>query len=107
MLQVNGVNAIDADTPSFLLDSTPRPTYTYEPRTDSYVVALPKGTGKEAKITFGDVSTGIGSIIPDSDCHQSVPAPVEYYDLQGRRITTPTHGIYIRRSGSDVTKIIL
>ena len=52
MLQVNGVNAIDADTPSFLLDSTPRPTYTYEPRTDSYVVTIPKGTGKEAKITF-------------------------------------------------------
>ncbi len=107
MLQVNGVNAIDADTPSFLLDSTPRPTYTYEPRTDSYVVTIPKGTGKEAKITFGDVSTGIGSIIPDSDCHQSIPAPVEYYDLQGRRITTPGHGIYIRRSGSDVTKVLL
>ena len=63
----------------------PRPTYTYEPRTDSYVVTIPKGTGKEAKITFGDVSTGIGSIIPDSDCHQSIPAPVEYYDLQGRQ----------------------
>lgn len=34
-------------------------------------------------------------------------APVEYYDLQGRRIINPTHGIYIRRQGSSVTKVIL
>lgn len=33
--------------------------------------------------------------------------PVEYYDLQGRRVTTPTHGIYIRLQGSHREKIIL
>ena len=34
-------------------------------------------------------------------------APVEYYDLQGRRIDNPARGIYIRRQGSSVTKVII
>lgn len=30
-----------------------------------------------------------------------------YYDLQGRKIASPDHGIYIRREGSKASKIIL
>ena len=33
-------------------------------------------------------------------------APVEYYNLQGVRIAEPAHGIYIRRQGTEVSKII-
>lgn len=33
--------------------------------------------------------------------------PVEFYDLQGIRVDNPKHGIYIRRQGSDVTKIYI
>ncbi len=34
-------------------------------------------------------------------------APVEYYDLSGRRILNPEHGLVIRRQGNKVTKVIL
>ncbi|MCM1484430.1 MAG: hypothetical protein NC043_08835 [Muribaculaceae bacterium] len=34
-------------------------------------------------------------------------APVEYYNLQGIRVSNPTSGIYIRRQGSKSTKVIL
>lgn len=32
-------------------------------------------------------------------------APVEYYDMQGRRVTAPTAGIYILRKGSRSSKV--
>ena len=38
----------------------------------------------------------------------SADAPAEYYDLRGVRIAQPTQsGIYIRRQGADVTKILV
>lgn len=34
-------------------------------------------------------------------------APVEYFNLQGIRVAEPGHGLYIRRQGTEVTKVIL
>lgn len=34
-------------------------------------------------------------------------APVEYYNLQGVRVDNPTNGLYIRRQGNEVTKVIV
>lgn len=34
-------------------------------------------------------------------------APVEYYNLQGVRVMNPENGLYIRRQGKNVTKVIL
>lgn len=34
-------------------------------------------------------------------------APVEYYDLQGRRVANPEKGLYIKRQGSKAVKVIL
>jgi len=34
-------------------------------------------------------------------------APVEYYDLNGRLLLNPEHGLVIRRQGNKVTKVIL
>jgi len=34
-------------------------------------------------------------------------APVEYYNLQGVRVVNPSTGIYIRRQGSTVTKVLV
>lgn len=34
-------------------------------------------------------------------------APVEYFNLQGMRVLNPTTGIYIRRQGTDVRKVVL
>lgn len=44
---------------------------------------------------------GIGSTIADEN------VPVEYFDLQGRRVLEPTTGLYIKRQGSKTTKVIL
>ncbi len=38
---------------------------------------------------------------------EDTDAPVIYYDLQGRRVLNPEHGLYIRVCGNKVTKIIL
>ena len=32
---------------------------------------------------------------------------VEYFNLQGVRVMNPTNGIYIRKYGSEVTKVCL
>lgn len=34
-------------------------------------------------------------------------APVEYFNLQGVRVANPENGLYIRRQGSKVTKVVL
>ena len=33
-------------------------------------------------------------------------APVEYFNLQGIRVNNPENGLYIRRQGNTVTKVI-
>jgi hypothetical protein len=34
-------------------------------------------------------------------------APVEYFNLQGVRVNTPANGLYIRRQGNTVTKVVV
>lgn len=43
----------------------------------------------------------------DSPAVDAADAPVEYYNLQGIRVDNPVNGIYIRRQGSEISKIIL
>lgn len=45
--------------------------------------------------------SSVESIIADDN------APVEYFNLQGMRVENPTSGIYIRRQGSDVKKVLV
>lgn len=56
-------------------------------------------------LDVNDAMSGIedvaSDIIPDED------APVEYYNLQGIRVNNPANGIFIRRQGSKVEKIIM
>jgi len=59
---------------------------------------------KSVKITLkAKDSDGISDIVADSDQNN---APVEYFDLAGRRVSSEAKGILIRRQGSTVTKII-
>lgn len=45
--------------------------------------------------------SGIEDLEADRD------AMVEYYNLQGVKITNPTPGVYIKRQGSKITKVVL
>jgi len=48
---------------------------------------------------------GVSDIVADGD---NAAAPVEYYDLQGRRVSdTPAAGLYIRRQGTQTTKVLV
>ncbi len=49
-----------------------------------------------------DKTSGVESPIIDNADSQ-----VEYYDLQGRHVNNPEHGIYIRRQGSKVSKVVI
>lgn len=109
LLQVNGINAVDEATAIYSRANTVKPTYRREDRTGSYVVTIPAGSPKVTKITFGEeIATGIDDITVDGDAADE-NAPVELFDMQGRRVTTaaPAPGIYIRRQGSEVTKILI
>ena len=44
-------------------------------------------------------TSGVGAIEADEN------APVEYFNLQGVRVENPSNGIFIRRQGSEVTKV--
>lgn len=46
--------------------------------------------------------SGIGNVAVDG-----AESPVEYYNLQGVRVAEPANGIFIRRQGSEVTKVLV
>lgn len=47
--------------------------------------------------------TGIDGVEAEAGAN----APAEYYDLQGRRVANPVSGLYIRRTGSKVEKVLV
>lgn len=53
--------------------------------------------------TFTPTQSGISGIEADFDEN----APVEYFNLQGIRVANPENGLYIRRQGNKVEKVIL
>lgn len=54
-------------------------------------------------LTISQQSADTEIIIADTDDN----ATAEYYNLQGVRVDTPSHGIYLLRRGSEVTKVRL
>lgn len=56
---------------------------------------------QNTKYISGLSTTGIADIVADEN------APVEYFNLQGIRVDNPENGLYIRRQGNKVTKVIV
>lgn len=54
------------------------------------------------KVRAGEESVGVSPILAED-----VEGPVSYYDLLGRRILNPEHGIYIRVQGNKASKVAL
>ncbi len=90
---------------------------------DCTTVDLAQFAGKKVQIGFRYVSTtecagtwevdnvvvkarAKGSAV-DSIITDDANAPVEYFNLQGIRVANPDNGIYIRRQGSKVTKVLV
>ncbi|MGN0218945.1 MAG: chitobiase/beta-hexosaminidase C-terminal domain-containing protein [Muribaculaceae bacterium] len=55
----------------------------------------------QISVTTTGKPTGVEDVTVDEN------APVEYYNLQGVRVENPENGIYIRRQGSKVSKVLV
>lgn len=77
--------------------TTPKTTYVLSTSTASKNMRVSKVT-----MTIGLIQSGIDNIATDN-----TDAPVEYYNLQGVRVLNPSAGIYIRRQGTEVTKVMI
>ena len=51
-------------------------------------------------------ATATGTTTGIADINADVNAPVEYFNLQGIRVANPENGMFIRRQGTQVTKVI-
>ncbi len=63
--------------------------------TENWVLAA-----KDGNLVLAN-TTGIEGIVADDN------APVEYFNLQGVRVANPENGLYIRRQGSKVQKVLV
>lgn len=52
--------------------------------------------------TKKDIDTGVDEVTADN-----ANAPVEFFNLQGVRVENPTNGLYIKRQGNTVTKVLV
>ncbi|MDE5568680.1 MAG: Omp28-related outer membrane protein [Muribaculaceae bacterium] len=71
-----------------------------------YVLNLKDGTIENAYTIASDGNgnyAGIEPVIVDND----EEAPVEYYNLQGVRVNNPSTGVFIRRQGNKVSKVLV
>lgn len=68
----------------------------YALKQDARHVATPAQT-----MFVSEYSSGVGNVAVDEE------APVEYFNLQGIRVAEPCEGVYIRRQGSRVEKVVI
>ena len=59
------------------------------------------GDSKGTVLTIKGGKAGIADVEIDAN------APVEYYNLQGVRVEEPAAGLYIRRQGNNVSKVLV
>ncbi len=52
------------------------------------------------------VPSGSGSAVEDIEIVET-SAPVEYFNLQGMRVANPENGVYIKRQGGKVSKVVM
>lgn len=71
----------------------------------SYVFCVGGSKGRIMGFSFTyDPATGSSAI---TDIAADENAPVEYFNLQGMRVENPSNGLFIKRQGSKVTKVIM
>ena len=58
-------------------------------------------------VADGDNLNVVGNTAINDINVDNVDAPVEYYNLQGVRVYNPENGLYIRRQGNTVTKVLV
>ncbi len=80
---------------NYTLESVEAGTY------DITVVVTIYDNAPSLYVTNYKASTGVAGIEADAN------APVEYFNLQGVRVANPENGLYIRRQGANVQKVMV
>lgn len=81
--------------------------------TDAQKIALPEETAAasfEVNITdSGEISLVVyeGEFSSVTSTFADTTAPAEYYNLQGVKVARPENGIFIKKQGSKITKVVL
>ena len=52
-------------------------------------------------VTVGNANVAIEEVDADAN------APVEFYNLQGVKVARPENGVFIKKQGNKVTKVIM
>lgn len=81
-------------------DFTYGPNSLLEKRQKSWRYYTEKGVEEFAEA--GENNAGMEEVIDNDE-----NAPVEYYNLQGIRVNNPSNGIFIRRQGNTVSKVLI
>lgn len=84
-------------SPDFYFDD-----FTEGPAFDGCEASVYSDKGYAKPEFYKEATTAVNSVMTDSD-----NAPVEYFNLQGIRVSNPENGLYIRRQGNDVKKIVI
>jgi len=78
--------------------------YRLQPAFSNYLEGLPADGNTHDKFLVTLPSDPSDGIIDGISTRED--APVEYFNLQGVRVQNPTHGVFIRRQGESVSKVI-
>lgn len=115
---VNPVHAagknLNSVTALRLRESIVRADFNFDCMQESSVY-LPADQAGVARPTNGKATMGAREYVegagifdvPAASGASDADAPVEYFDLQGRRVANPSRGIYIRRQGATAEKVII
>ena len=57
--------------------------------------------------SFGPITISASGAVDRIMADGDADGPVEYYDLNGRRVSNPSNGMYIRRSGKKTDKVFI
>lgn len=99
IVAVAGTLTIDPNTDTDGSYGYVKNTFHFEPGT--YTLYRRGSTMRVFGFTWAAGTSAITDIAADEN------APVEYFNLQGIRVDNPTSGLYIKRQGSKVTKVIM
>lgn len=85
------------------------PEYPLDPKGGNISFAgLPQRSTSGVKISvFTDGNPDPGTTGIENIIQETGSGAIEYYNLQGIRISRPSHGIYIKRHGSSIEKILV
>lgn len=121
--QITGIWGLNEDTPSTAVALSVKRAfaikqgegYKFYMRVDAAGQKMDTGSGfgefqsyPEAKyyVSFSYPENGDSSAITEIEAADN-DAPVEYFNLQGVRVDNPANGLYIRRQGNKIEKVVI